>query len=207
MKHQTIAQALIIIAALSLLLGCGNSSSSVADTTRELAASNSTNGQAAVAGSAAASQQDSTEEDDVRRVERSVNNSERSSASSDENVTAPQASRRVAENDFGVRRLIVARGIEDREPLGAASRFESNNDRLYAFVEAVNEGDAGQLVVVFENEEGDEVGNINLEIPANVPRWRTWAWSQRVREPGRWTAVIRTSDGTELARERFIIEG
>ena len=114
----------------------------------------------------------------------------------------------VASEGLSVRRLVVATDIENREPVGASSRFDTDTDRLFAFVEAVNESDEdGELRVTFEAEDGAEVGFITLNIPANSPRWRTWAWSRNVHEVGSWTAVIRTADGAELAREHFEIEG
>lgn len=124
-------------------------------------------------------------------------------------ASAARAVARVASEVDGlsVRRLVVSEDIENREPVGAASRFDRETDRLFAFVEAVNESDeAGELVVTFESEDGTEVGFITLEIPANARRWRTWAWSQNIHEVGSWTAVIRTADGDELAREHFEIE-
>lgn len=107
-----------------------------------------------------------------------------------------------------VRRLIVARGVENREPVGAASRFDASAERIYAFMEMVNDGDEDrEVVVTFERDDGTSVGNITVNIPANAPRWRTWAWSHRISTPGTWTAVISTADGTELGRERFEVEG
>lgn len=107
-----------------------------------------------------------------------------------------------------MRRLSVARDVENREPVGAASRFVASNEKLYAFMELVNTSDeARQVLVTFENEDGASVGHITVNIPANAPRWRTWAYSRRVNRPGTWTAIITTPEGTELGRERFEIEG
>jgi hypothetical protein len=122
-------------------------------------------------------------------------------------ATVAEESSRVADG-LRVRRLIVALGVEDREPVGAASRFDAGNDRIYSFMELANESEtARQVVVTFERDDGTSVGHIAVNVPARVPRWRTWAWSNRVNTPGTWTAVVSTPDGTELGRERFEVEG
>lgn len=109
---------------------------------------------------------------------------------------------------LAMRRLIVARGVDDREPVGADSRFRTDEERIYAFMEMVNNSDEDrQVVVTFERDDGAEVGHITVNVPANAPRWRTWAWSRHINTPGTWTAVITTPDGTELGRERFQVEG
>jgi hypothetical protein len=107
-----------------------------------------------------------------------------------------------------VRRLAVATSISGHEPVGTGTTFTSDNEQLFAFIEASNVGgERTELVVSFRSDAGEEVGFANITIPAGVARWRTWAWSRRVHEPGTWTAFIRTSDGVELARQRFEVEG
>ncbi len=107
----------------------------------------------------------------------------------------------------GVRRLIVAESVENREPVDSAESFNSDHERLFAFVEATNSGgDATELIVTFEDEEGNEVGDIALDVPANVSRWRTWAWTRHAREPGVWHVIVRTPAGEEISRQRFEIE-
>jgi hypothetical protein len=128
-------------------------------------------------------------------------------------ATAPRTAKRTASATatgpgLGVRRLAVATGVAGREPVGAGTSFASDTERLFAFVEATNPGgDETELVVTFESDAGEEVGFANVSVPAGVERWRTWAWSRNVHTPGAWTAVIRDTDGTELARQRFDVEG
>ena len=109
-----------------------------------------------------------------------------------------------------VRRLIVARGIEDREPLGASDRFDGEDARLYAFVDLANRGDATEVEVSFEPEvvsrDAHVSGLVTLEVPGEVGRHRTWAWSRGVHAPGRWSVVVRDLEGHELARTPFTIE-
>src|SRR5690606_20113533 len=60
-----------------------------------------------------------------------------------------------------LRRLVAATGVEAHEPTGASDSFEGGApDRLYAFIEAVNESDApGQLYVTFEPDRGETTGH------------------------------------------------
>jgi hypothetical protein len=60
--------------------------------------------------------------------------------------------------------------------------------------------------VVFRHEGGREVGNVSLSIPGDAPRWRTWARSRLISEPGQWRAILRAGDGTELASTAFTVQ-
>ncbi|HEY8429574.1 MAG TPA: hypothetical protein VIL20_14420, partial [Sandaracinaceae bacterium] len=88
----------------------------------------------------------------------------------------------LASGAIRVRRLVVATGVEGREPTGAADVFRLGAQRrLYAFVEAVNEtDDAATLRVTFEPDEGESVGHVALQVPANAARFRTWAYTRHV---------------------------
>ena len=106
-----------------------------------------------------------------------------------------------------VRRLVIATGIERHEPTGAADLFELGaQERIYAFVDAVNERDESvELAVTFEPERGETSGHVDLEIPAHARRWRTWAYTRHVYTAGRWRAVVRGTDGQVLAARAFDI--
>ena len=109
-----------------------------------------------------------------------------------------------------VRRLVVARGIEGREPVGASDTFDGEDARLYAFVDLANRGDATEVEVSFEPEvvshDAHVSGLVTLEVPGEVGRHRTWAWSRGVHAPGAWSVVVRDLEGHELARTPFTIE-
>lgn len=115
----------------------------------------------------------------------------------------------LAEGPLRVRRLIVATGVRDREPTGAADVFALGAQRrLYAFVDAANAtADDARLRVTFEPPgAGESTGHVALDVPAGAPRWRTWAYTRHVYEPGRWHVVVRGPDGRELARRAFDVE-
>jgi hypothetical protein len=106
-----------------------------------------------------------------------------------------------------VKRVVLAEGVADREPVGATSAFhEGATDKVYAFVELENpERLPGEVFVSFQPPEGGaEIGNVRLAVGAS-PRWRTWAFSRAVKRSGEWTAVVRDAEGRVLAREPFAV--
>jgi hypothetical protein len=115
---------------------------------------------------------------------------------------APKKSAAAA-SDLRVRKLVVARGVDNREPVGASESFKKGEfEKIYAYLE-VDSPDDGEIVVSFEPPSAKAAkGNVTLEV-GRSPRWRTWAFSRGINETGRWAAVARSSDGRELAREEF----
>jgi hypothetical protein len=115
----------------------------------------------------------------------------------------PPAPRKAA--DLKVKRLVVAQGVEKREPIDSAATFKlAEIDRLYAFVEVENGShEEGEVVVEFEPPGGGApTGNVRLDVGSS-PRWRTWAYTRAARKVGAWTAVVKTTDGEVLARTPF----
>lgn len=104
-----------------------------------------------------------------------------------------------------VRRLVVVRRVEQREPV-LGEPLVAGDEPVVAFVELANPGDAGEIVVTFQPAEGGaEVGHVRLTVPAQQGRWRTWARTRNVRDAGEWRAIVRSADGRELARTEFTV--
>ncbi|HJL16418.1 MAG TPA: DUF2914 domain-containing protein [Sandaracinaceae bacterium LLY-WYZ-13_1] len=91
-------------------------------------------------------------------------------------------------------RVVVARDVADREPVGPAP-LRADAERAYLFVEASNEGpEDATLSVEWIGPDGTRGRPIDLELPV-APRWRTWATTRRVAgTPGRWRVVVRSAD-------------
>lgn len=103
-----------------------------------------------------------------------------------------------------IKRLVVTQAVEDREPV-AADVVDAETP-VIAFVEvASGSTEDQQVVVTFEHETGDRVGLVNLSVPGNKPRWRTWGRTYNVNRDGRWIAVVRDSRGEELGRTEFTV--
>lgn len=115
-----------------------------------------------------------------------------------------------ASADIEVRRIIATTGIENREPVEARERFDvgelENNGRVYAFFDVRNESDAdAHLNVVFVSPSGRAHGQVELTVPANARRWRTWAYT-RALATGTWDIELRAADGTVLSETRFEVQ-
>ncbi len=103
----------------------------------------------------------------------------------------------------GLRRLVVARDVRGREPVGVADRFASGQP-LVAFLELSNTSDEdADVVVTFDRPDGTSVGHVQLSVPAQAPRWRTWARTHNAGTEGPWEAVVRTPDGALVGRTHF----
>jgi len=104
---------------------------------------------------------------------------------------------------LSVRRLVVSRGIVNREPTGVMEHVTLGKaERVFAFVELQNPAkSSSQVNVRFVSPAGQPI-DVLLEV-GDQPRWRTWAFTRKVRETGTWTVTVRTTDGAELARTQF----
>jgi hypothetical protein len=113
----------------------------------------------------------------------------------------------LAGSPLSVKRFVIASAVESREPVLAESVSVSTRP-LFAFAELENAGDYAQKVrVTFElqgeSAKAKSVGHVELAVPASSTRWRTWAKTELIDQPGQWAAVLRDEHGHELARTPF----
>lgn len=112
-----------------------------------------------------------------------------------------------AEDGLTLRRFALSRSVEGREPIDSAFSFPAAEAPLYAFVDVANaNGDERSVRVIFESPTGEQMGMVDLDIPNEVSRWRTWAYSRMITEPGQWEAIVETDEGELLGRISFEIE-
>jgi hypothetical protein len=105
--------------------------------------------------------------------------------------------------DLHVERLVVARGVEGREPQGADTVFSTEEKRVFAFLEVDNpERAPGQLEVQFVAPDGKAQPPIDVSV-GEAPRWRTWAFTRHARTPGTWKAIVRDERGHVVASTEF----
>jgi pyruvate/2-oxoglutarate dehydrogenase complex dihydrolipoamide acyltransferase (E2) component len=102
---------------------------------------------------------------------------------------------------LAVRRLVVTHTIENREPVSGELRI--GEQPIVAFLELTSSAPVEQTVTVSFERAGTAVGLVKLSVPAHSRRWRTWAQTRRIREPGAWDAVVRSQEGQELSRTKF----
>lgn len=102
-----------------------------------------------------------------------------------------------------VKRIVIARGVDHREPVDPGTSFDATAQKLYAFVEVENpEHLPGEITVEFHPPSKKYEGQVTLGV-GEGRRWRTWAMTRQAHEVGEWTAVVRDERGHELAREKF----
>jgi hypothetical protein len=105
--------------------------------------------------------------------------------------------------DLHVERLVVARGVEGREPQGTDTFFGTDEKRVFAFLEVANpERAPGQLEVQFVAPDGKSQPPIDVAV-GEGPRWRTWAFTRHARTPGTWKALVRDERGHVVASTEF----
>jgi hypothetical protein len=108
---------------------------------------------------------------------------------------------------IAIQRLVTASEIDKREPVDPTSSFGPHHDRVYAFVEVSNDAESEKsLFVHFIGPNGKVSGGIELEIPASVPRWRTWAYTRHFDAPGLWRVEVRDAEGSLLGALPFEVE-
>ena len=118
--------------------------------------------------------------------------------------TAPASVTELGATDtLKVRRFVVTEKIEEREPQ-LATPLNLGGGPIYAFVELENSGDDPQQIeITFEHESGHTVGHVQLSIPGDVARWRTWGRTANIRKTGRWRAIVHDAAGEELGSTEF----
>lgn len=107
-----------------------------------------------------------------------------------------------------VKRLVVASGVSDREPVLSEAPLLANGTPIYAFAELTNpDGESENVRITFERKGGKErAGDVVLPVPGKVTRHRTWAFTRHIFAPGQWDAVLRSESGRELGRTSFDVK-
>ncbi|HEX4516568.1 MAG TPA: DUF2914 domain-containing protein [Polyangiaceae bacterium] len=114
-------------------------------------------------------------------------------------VEAPKATK------LAVKRITIARGVENHEPKDVSDTVDGKADKVYAFVEVDNPQKLpGEITVEFQPPSKKYEGRITLGV-GESSRWRTWAFTRQAHETGEWTAIVRDDRGHELAREKFTV--
>jgi len=100
-------------------------------------------------------------------------------------------------------RLVVARGIVDREPQGEDTMFGSSEKRVFAFLQVANpERAPGDVKVQFVAPDGVPQPAVDVSVGPST-RWRTWAFTRHAHTPGTWKAIVRDERGHVLASTEF----
>jgi len=108
-----------------------------------------------------------------------------------------------ASTSLHAKRLIVARKIDGREPMGVSRSFDGSEvGEVAAFVELSNDArEATQIVMRFEPPSGASF-DVPLQVGA-APRWRTWATTKRPLVEGTWKVRVLDEEGALVAQTTF----
>lgn len=104
---------------------------------------------------------------------------------------------------LSVPRAVVAIGVENREPVGAAVAFPGTVGQVVCFSEVSGAGEGSHVIHIWYFGEEER---LRVTLPVRGERWRTW--SRKAINPGQtgaWRVVIEGSDGAMLAEVPFAI--
>jgi hypothetical protein len=121
-------------------------------------------------------------------------------------ASAAPAKPKKGDADLQVKRLVVAEGVHDHEPVAAKTSF-TKDQKIFAFVELDNRDKrASEIAIEFVPPSGAAHAPIPLEVGESA-RWRTWAFTRNAHATGTWTAIVRNRRGEVLAKTPFEVTG
>lgn len=99
---------------------------------------------------------------------------------------------------------VLATGVENRQPVGAASAFAADVGRVYAFTRIAGAESEGSVTHVWYY-----AGQVKaqVQLPVRSEDWRTW--SSKTVLPnwtGEWLVEVQAPDGRVLASLPFTVE-
>jgi hypothetical protein len=102
---------------------------------------------------------------------------------------------------FKVARLVLARSIEDREPVGIANVFSKTDDQVYCFLEAKDVTKNTHVDFIWYYK-GVETARIELPVRKSS-RWRTYSSKKFGVRTGQWRVDLVDADGNVLESLSF----
>jgi hypothetical protein len=105
---------------------------------------------------------------------------------------------------LSIARLVVATGVENNEPAGAAETFPASTEKVYCFLEATNIAKDTEVSFVWSYGDKEMLKTI-LPLKAG-PKWRTYANKNLRGLKGDWKVEIKDSEGKVLKGVKFKVE-
>ena len=105
---------------------------------------------------------------------------------------------------LSIARLVVATGVENSEPAGAAETFPASTQKVYCFLEATNIAKDTEVSFVWSYGDKEMLKTI-LPLKAG-PKWRTYANKNLRGLKGDWKVEIKDSEGKVLKDVKFKVE-
>ena len=100
--------------------------------------------------------------------------------------------------------MVFCTAIEERQPVGQDTVFNSDVERVYCYTKLSGADDTTTVSHIWYFKD-DEVARVNLSVNANI--WRTWS-SKKLMQiwVGKWRVDIIAADGTVLKSAAFHIK-
>ena len=90
---------------------------------------------------------------------------------------------------FTIKKVVVAKDVQNRQPIGVSDTFSSKIGRVYCFVMAKNIKQDSEIVVTWYFEE-KKIHTYKLPLKRGS-MWRTFAYKNISGKKGNWRVVIR----------------
>jgi hypothetical protein len=105
---------------------------------------------------------------------------------------------------FTIDRMEMCTGVENNEPVGAASSFPASQEKAYCFLEIKDVAKETSIIYVWKFG-----GKEMLKMPQTVKalsKYRTWAYKNFHGNKGEWTVEIQDASGKVLKTAGFKVE-
>ncbi|MBN2344297.1 MAG: DUF2914 domain-containing protein [Deltaproteobacteria bacterium] len=163
----------------------------------------------------AKSEKQDAEESDVQSAEEEGSQDEKATEMMNVGESEADAAASVAGNTFAptinesedlmLNSIILARGVDKREPVDAGTTFSvSEGEKIYAILDVKNSMEEDATLTVSWKMPGSEkeIGKTDLTAkPAKS--WRTWSFTRWAKKAGTWEAIVRNANDEIIARAPF----
>ncbi len=104
-----------------------------------------------------------------------------------------------------IEQAVIAREVENREPVDEATSFPADVGQLVFFTRGVGAGEETYIYHVWRHGETERA---RVRLPVRSPSWRTWSTKQiQSSWTGSWTVQVLDAHGEALDTLSFTIQG
>jgi len=93
---------------------------------------------------------------------------------------------------FTIKKLVVAKDVKNRQPVGVSDTFSSSIGKVYCFIMATDIAQDSEIIVTWYFKE-KKIYTYKLPLKKGT-MWRTFAYKNVSGKKGKWIVVIRDSD-------------
>lgn len=108
------------------------------------------------------------------------------------------------DSQFTLQRLVIAKDVQNREPVGVSDTFPATTKKVYCFLDAKEIKKDTQIKVVWYWKD-KKVHTYKLPLKQGY-RWRTFAYKNLSGHKGNWKVKIKDSEGYLVKSISFKVE-